>query len=203
MKNRIITISREFGSGGRTVGKELSRRLDIPYYDAEIIQMTAAESGMTQEYIRLQDEMTPHANPLVNSFQARDQYGMTLQDHLWQIQRKVIFDLANRSDCIIIGRCADYLLFHLHHCLRVFIHGDFDDRMERILKVYGESAESPKKRLLDKDFRRKAYYEFYTEQKWGDPKNYDIMLNSGSLGIDQCIDILASIWNNNKEADEI
>lgn len=194
MKNKIITISREFGSGGRTVGKELSKRLNIPYYDADIIQMTAAESGMAQEYIRAQEEVAAHTNTLVNSFQTRDQYGMTLQDHLWQIQRKVIFDLANRSDCIIIGRCADYLLFHLHHCLRVFIHGDFEDRMERILKVYGDSSESPKKRLLDKDFRRRAYYEFYTDQKWGDAKNYDIMLNSGTLGIDRCVDILASIW---------
>ena len=161
MKNRIITISREFGSGGRTVGKELSKRLDIPYYDAEIIQMTAAESGMTQEYIRLQDEMTPHGEPAGQFLSGtrpvrHDSPGPSLADPA----KGSFFDLANRSDCIIIGRCADYLLFHLHHCLRVFIHGDFDDRMERILKVYGESAESPKKRLLDKDFRRKAYYEF-------------------------------------------
>ncbi len=202
MKNKIITISREFGSGGRTVGKELSKRLKIPYYDADIIQMTAAESGMTQEYIRAQEEITAHTNALVNSFQTRDQYSMALQDHLWQIQRKVIFDLANRSDCIIIGRCADYLLFHLHHCLRVFIHGDFEDRMERILKVYGDSSESPKKRLLDKDFRRRSYYEFYTDQKWGDAKNYDIMLNSGTLGIDRCVDILASIWNKSMEKED-
>ena len=121
---------------------------------------------------------------------------MGIQDHLWRIQRKVIFDLANKSNCIIIGRCADYLLFHLHHCLRVFIHADFEERMERILKVYGETSESPKKRLLDKDFRRKAYYEFYTEQKMGAMrKNYDIMLNSGTLGSQTDVPIsLASVW---------
>lgn len=194
MKNKIITISREFGSGGRTIGKQLAKKLDIPYYDADIIQLTARESGMAEPFIRTQEEALAHANTLITSFSARDQYGMGIQDHLWRIQRKVIFDLANKSNCIIIGRCADYLLFHLHHCLRVFIHADFEERMERILKVYGETSESPKKRLLDKDFRRKAYYEFYTEQKWGDAKNYDIMLNSGTLGLNGCTNILASVW---------
>lgn len=110
------------------------------------------------------------------------------------IQRKVIQDLAGREPCVIVGRCAEYILRDRADCLSVFIHADMDKRAKRIVKQYGERSESPEKRLKDKDKRRAAYYQFYTGMKWGDVRSYHIALNSGVLGIEKCVDILADLF---------
>jgi cytidylate kinase len=124
----------------------------------------------------------------------RDMNGKSTQDYLWEIQRQVIIELAEKESCVIVGRCADYILKDKADCLKVFIHSDMDKRAERIVKQYGESADKPEKRLKDKDARRRAYYQFYTGEKWGDIKNYHITLNSGVLGIDKCVEILTNLY---------
>lgn len=192
MKQRIITISREFGSGGRTIGKKLAEKLGIPCYDNELIQKIAAESGFNPEYIKAAGEDVP-GGFLASAF-AHTAGAPSNADYLWEIQFKIITDLAEKGPCVIVGRCADYILRDKADCLRVFIHADLPFRAKRIVQEYGERAESPEQRLRDKDKRRAAYHRFYTDMKWGHAQNYDITLNSGSLGIDRCVEILAGLY---------
>lgn len=190
--NRIITISREFGSGGRTIGRLTAKKLGIPCYDAEIIQKIATESGYAESYLKEDSEDTPGG--WLGAVLANRQAGPTNQDLIWQIQCKVILDLAEKSPCVIVGRCADYVLKDKEDCLTVFIHASMEKRAERIVKEYGERPESPEQRLKDKDKRRAAYHRFYTDMKWGHAQNYDICLDSGRLGIDKCVDILTKLY---------
>lgn len=194
MSNRIITISRQFGSGGRTIGKETAARLGIPCYDAQLLVKLAEESGFAPEYIAEHSEYAPGGNWFTHIFSDRDQNGHSFQDDLWIIQRKIILELAEQESCVIVGRCADFILRGRADCLRVFIHADMESRARRIVEQYGERTDSPEKRLRDKDKRRAAYYQFYTDMKWGDVNNYHIALDSGALGIDRCVDLLTRLY---------
>lgn len=192
MKNRIITISREFGSGGRTIGKMVSEKLGIPCYDAELIHKIAQESGFSENYIKNAGEYTPGG--FLSSAFANRSFGPTNEDYLWNIQYKIITELAEKESCVIVGRCADYILKDKADCLKVFIHADMDFRAERIVKVYGEREVVPKERLRDKDKRRAAYHRFYTNMKWGCAQNYHICLDSGKLGIAKCSEIIKELY---------
>ena len=192
MKNRVITISREFGSGGRTIGKAVAQKLGIPCYDAEIIHKIAQESGFSEGYIREAGEYTP-GGVLDNLFSNRA-YGPTNEDYLWNIQYNLITELAQKEACVIVGRCADYILRDTADCLKVFIHADMAFRAKRIVEVYGEREQSPEERLRDKDKRRAAYHRFYTNMKWGHAQNYHLTLDSGAIGIDKCVDIIAELY---------
>jgi cytidylate kinase len=192
MGNRIITISREFGSGGRTIGKQLANKLGIPCYDAELIEKIAKESGFTKEYVSERSEDA--GGWLINALSSRDYNGHSFQDDLWQAQRNVILELSCKESCVIVGRCSDYILRDNPDCLRVFIHADIESRAKRIVEQYGETQNNPKKRLRDKDKRRASYYQFYTDTKWGDVRNYHITLDSARLGIEKCVEILAALY---------
>ena len=190
--NRIITISREFGSGGLTMCYIIGVELGIKCYDADLIHKIAEESGFSENYIKDAGEYTPGG--FLSSALANRAFGQTNEDYLWKIQYKIISEIAEKESCVIVGRCADYILNGKADLLRVFIHADMDFRAERIVKVYGEREESPEQRLKSKDKRRAAYHRFYTDMKWGDYKNYDIALNSGKVGIDKCVEILKSLY---------
>ena len=192
MKNRVITISREFGSGGRTIGKETAARLNIPCYDQELIQRLAAESGFTEAYVQEQGEYAA-SRGWINALAGRSN-GLTNQDRLWVLQREIILGLAEKGPCVIVGRCADYILRDTADRLTVFIHADLEQRAKRIVEVYGQREEAPEKRLRDKDRRRASYYQFYTDMAWGQADNYHIALDSGVLGIPRCADILAHLF---------
>lgn len=195
MKKRIITISRQFGSGGRTIGKQLAEKLSIPCYDNELIEKLAEKSGFAKDYVTKYGEYTSYSNWFINAISTGQTTNYTTnQDYLWNIQRKIILELGTKEPCVIVGRCADYILKDIADCLTVFIHADIEKRAERIVQVYGESTESPEKRLKDKDKCRSAYYHFYTDMKWGDLKNYHIALNSGILGINKCVEIITSAY---------
>lgn len=196
MKHRIITISREFGSGGRTIGREVAAKLGIPCYDQELIEKIAEESGLTREYIAERGEYSAHGGFLGSALAERDRSGHSLQDDLWVVQFKVIQKLAVEGPCVIIGRCADYILRDKADCLTVFIHSNMEHRAKRIVEQYGERSDSPEKRLKDKDKRRAAYYQFYTDRKWGAVQNYHITLDSGVLGIETCVDLVAGLYEN-------
>lgn len=191
MKNKIITISREFGSGGRTIGKLVAGELGIPCYDSELIEKMAAESGFDKNYIKRSDE---HAAGNFISVLASRAFGPTNEDYLWKVQCGIISDIAEKGPCVIVGRCADYILRDKADCLKVFIHADMKFRAERIVKVYGESDASPEQRIRDKDKRRAAYHRFYTNMNWGDAHNYDISLNSGKIGIEKCVSIIKNLY---------
>ena len=194
MKNRIITISREFGSGGRTVGKQAAQKLSIPCYDQELIEKIAEESGFAPAYIKEQGEYVVRAGWLSNALAGRFSNGLTTQDQLWLLQRKVTLELAEKGPCVIVGRCADYILREEADCLTAFIHADMEKRAQRIVQVYGEREESPEKRLRDKDKRRAAYYQMYTDMAWGDARHYHVALDSGALGIEKCVSILTGLY---------
>ena len=196
MKNHVITISREFGSGGRTIGKTVAEKLGIPCYDNELIQKIAEESGFKADYIKEAGEYAP-GGFLASAFSHRNN-GTNNTDYLWEIQYNIITDLAQKGPCVIVGRCADYILRGKADCLRVFVHADMEFRAERIVKVYGERDESPEQRLKDKDKRRAAYYRFYTDMKWGDARNYDVALNSGTIGIEKCADLIRDLYERRK-----
>lgn len=192
MKHRIITISREFGSGGRTIGRKTAEALQIPCYDSELIQKIVEESGFDARYVKDAGEYTP-GGFLASAFSNRA-FGPTNEDYLWEVQCRVITQLAEQESCVIVGRCADYILRDKADCLRAFIHADMAFRAKRIVEVYGEREESPEQRLKDKDKRRAAYHRFYTNMKWGHAQNYDITLNSGTLGIDTCVELLRLLY---------
>ena len=192
MSNRIITISREFGSGGRTIGRRTAEKLGIPCYDAELVQKIAEESGYAEAYVREEGEET--AGGWLSTILSDRTNGLTNQDKIWNIQSKVITELAEQGPCVIVGRCADYILREKADLLTVFIHASMEKRAERIVKEYGEREETPEQRLKDKDKRRAAYHRFYTDMKWGQAQNYDICLDSGELGLDKCIDILVQLY---------
>ena len=192
MKNKVITISREFGSGGRTIGKMVAEKLNIPIYDANLIEKIAEESGYSGDYISKEGEGS-NESWLSNIFANRSM-GPTNQDRIWVIQSQIITDLANKGPCVIVGRCANYVLKDKADCFNVFIHADPETRAMRIVKEYGERAESPMQRIQEKDKRRVAYHRFYSDMKWGYAQNYHICLDSGKLGLDKCAEIISSLF---------
>ena len=195
MNHRIITISREFGSGGRTVGRETAARLGLPCFDAELIEKLKEATGLSKDYIAEMGEYTSHNSWLGSAFSDRDRNGHSIQDDLWCAQRQVILELAENGPCVIVGRCADYILRETADCLNIFIYSDMEKRAKRIVEQYGVRDDSPEKRLRDKDKRRAAYYQFYTGMKWGDVQNYHAALNSGALGIDTCVEIVSRLYD--------
>lgn len=192
MLNRVITISREFGSGGRTIGKMVAEKLGIPCYDAELIQKIAEESGYAADYIREEGEAA--SGGWLSAMFTDRSMGLTNQDKIWNIQSRVIEELAEKGPCVIVGRCADYILREKANCLNVFIHASMEKRAQRIVQEYGEREESPEQRLRDKDKRRAAYHRFYTDMKWGHSQNYHICLDSGTLGIDKCVALIIQLF---------
>lgn len=192
--NRIVTISRQFGSGGRTVGKQLAVRLGIPCYDQELIEKLAQASGFTPEMVAKQQEASPYSSHWAFALSEGQFMGTSIQDQLWQLQRKIILELAEKESCVIVGRCADVILKDHADCLTAFIHAKKAKRAKRIVEVYGETEVAIEKRIRDKDKRRAVYYEFYTGQTWGLAENFHVALDSGELGIERCVDILADLY---------
>lgn len=192
--NRIIAIIREFGSGGRTIGKEVAAKLGIPCYDGELIEKIAAESGLSKEYVEKYAGYTTADTLYGNAATGRDRDGQSDLDRMWFAQQKVITDLAEREPCVIVGRCADYILRNTADCLTVFIHASDEKRAERIVTVYGQREESPVQRLHDKDKKRREFYELYTGTQWGNADSYDLCLDSGRLGIDTCVSIIKELY---------
>ncbi len=196
MGNRIITIGREFGSGGRTIGQEVAKKLGIPCYDHDLIDKLAEESGLSKEYIKNESEYASHSSWTAVAFSSVRTLGVpSNQDYLWAIQRKIILDLAEKESCVIVGRCADAILEDTDaDLLKVFIHADFEHRARRIVEKYGETEVPTEKRLRDKDKRRALYYQFYTDREWGSVDHYHVILDSGVLGIDKCVDIITQLY---------
>ena len=182
---KIITISREFGSGGRTIGREVAKQLGIPCYDKELIEKIAEETGYAKSFIEDEGEHAPSSNKLAYMFLGRGMDGLANADHIWLAQKKVIEELAEKESCVIVGRCADYILKGRTDCLNVFVYADQIFKAVRIVKLYGESDVNPEQRLADKDKKRKLNYKYFTEREWGRHYNYHMCLDSGFLGIEQ------------------
>ena len=190
MTKRIITISREFGSGGRFIGEEVAKKLGIKYYDKEIIGQIAKESGLAPEYIKENAELSPKKGIFAYAFTGRDISGKSVEDMVYEAQRKVILDLAEKEPCVIIGRNADYILKDRDDVLNVYIHGDMPEKTQRIMDLYNVGEKEAVKMMADTDKRRMTNYNFYTDQKWGKASNYTLCLNSSQLGYDRCEKII-------------
>ena len=190
MTKRIITISREFGSGGRFIGEEVAKKLGIAYYDKNIINEIAEKSGLSPEYIQENAELSPKKGLFAYAFAGRDITGKSVEDMVYEAQRKVILELAEKESCVIIGRNADYILKDRDDVLNVFIHGDTPEKIQRIIRLYNVEEQKAVKMMVDIDKRRMANYNFYTNQKWGKADNYTLCLNSSQLGYDRCEKII-------------
>ena len=203
MEKKIITISREFGSGGRTIGRMVAERLGIPFYDKELVDQIAVESGFAPKFIEEHGEHSPGSSLFSYAFAPQGipgvMNGLSTADFLWNIQCSVILQLAEQGPCVIVGRNADYILKDRQDALHVYVFADVPYRAERIVRRYGESDKSPEQRLHEKDKRRRVNYQHYTGRTWGQSQNYDISLDTGVLGIEQCADIVCQIVENSKK----
>ena len=186
MAKRIITISREFGSGGRFIGEEVAKKLGIAYYDKNIIGQIAEKSGLSPEYIQENAELSPKKGLFAYAFSSRDITGKSVEDMVYEAQRNIILELAEKEPCVIIGRNADYILKDRDDVLNVFIHGDMPEKIQRITSLYNVEEKEAVKMMADTDKRRRTNYNFYTDQNWGKASNYTLCLNSSQLGYDRC-----------------
>ncbi len=197
MAYRIITISRQFGSGGRSIAKKLADKLGFAYYDKELVKQVSVETGFAPEYIEEKGEYAQTRSKLSYLFSnigtAGIMSGMSVSDYLYTMQRKVILDLAEKGSCVIVGRCADYILKDRADTLHAFIHAPVPYRAERIVRLYGESEQSPEKRIADKDGKRRVNYEHFTGRPWGAAENFDICLDTETIGEDACVELLYEI----------
>ena len=186
MAKRLITISREFGSGGRFIGEEVAKKLGIAYYDKNIIGQIAEKSGLSPEYIQENAELSPKKGLFAYAFSGRDITGKSVEDMVYEAQRNIILELAEKEPCVIIGRNADYILKDRDDVLNVFIHGDMPEKIKRITGLYNVKEKEAVKMMADTDKRRRTNYNFYTDQNWGKASNYTLCLNSSQLGYDRC-----------------
>ena len=200
MKNYVITIARENGSNGRAIGEALAGRLGIPFYNRDILRMAADDSGINEQLFA-NAEKSFRSSLLFRV--AKDAYNgevippdsdnFVSNENLFRYQAKVMLGLAQNESCVMIGRCADFILKDRPDTLHIFIHSDMEHRAERIVRLYGQSEKTPEQRLRDKDKKRAVNYEHYTGREWGKSQNYTLTLNSGAIGVERCVDLLADL----------
>ena len=203
MEKKIITISREFGSGGRTIGRMVAEELGIPFYDKQLVDQIALESGFAPKFVEEHGEHSPGSSLFSYAFAPQGvagvMNGLSTADFLWNIQCSVILQLADQGPCVIVDRNADYILKDRPDALHVYVFADVPYRAERIVRLYGESEKKPEARLAEKDKRRRVNYQHYTGRTWGQAQNYDICLDTGVLGIEQCKNIVVDIVKNSQK----
>lgn len=197
--NKIITISRQFGSGGREIAEKLSEKLGIKFYDKELISMAAKESGVHPEVFESVDEKA--TNSLLyslsmgmysfgNNFSPLD--GMPINDKLYLLQHKIIKQVADEGPCVIVGRCADYVLRDRKDVVKVFIYADMDFRIKRAVETKDIKESKAEQVILKTDKSRANYYNFYSGKKWGLTESYDLCINRSTLTADQTVNVIDS-----------
>lgn len=198
--NTIITISRQYGSGGRFVGKLLAEELNIPFYDKEIIAMASEDSGFAQGFIKENEQKMKGISSfaftasmwggnLVNNFE-------NIESKIYACEADAIEKIAKNGPCVIVGRCADYVLKDKYKCFNVFIHADMPSRVERVIKVFRRTDDVKKaERLIKENDRMRArHYRYYTDSEWGEANNYHITLNTSAIGVENCAKILKEAY---------
>ena len=192
MAHRIITIAREYGSGGRLIGQEVAKALNLVYYDNEVIDMAALELGIDINTIRKAAEQKSSGFMYTLS---TTRFDLPLNDQVYTAQSRIIRHLANHDSCIIVNGCADYILEDYDEVIKVFIHAPLESRIQRVKEIYGEKHEDYKKYVKKRDKKRANYYDYYTSNKWGQLKNFDLTINS-DIGIEEVAKIIVDIYNN-------
>lgn len=198
MSNSVITVARQFGSGGHDVAKKVSEILDIPFYDKDLIILAAQESGLSEELFEGIDEKPTNSllYSLVMGLQTKDspyfRYGdMFNSDSIFRIQSKVIRNLADKGPCVIVGRCADYILREYTNTLNVFIHADTDFRVQKIMKAYNVKEAVALDLITKNDKRRSAFYNFYTNKSWSSAENYQLSIDTTEIGTEGAAEVIA------------
>ncbi len=192
MRKVIVTIGREFGSGGREIGIKLAEKLGIPFFDKEIIKQAAENSGIVESVMEYYDEHK--TSPIFSTGSVLyDIYQMPMSDRVYLEQCKAIKSIAAKGGCVIVGRCADVVLEDNPHLFRVFICGDMKDKLERKAGVEPNKTEQQlEAHIKSMDKKRAKYYGYYTDKKWGEARQYDVCINSSLLGIDETVNLLAA-----------
>ncbi|MBQ7579986.1 MAG: cytidylate kinase-like family protein [Clostridia bacterium] len=192
MKNDIvITISREFGSGGREIGEKAAKALGIPFYDRAIILKAAENSGLSEEFIEKEEQRVTNSMLFnLSTGGISSQNFQFMSDQIYIAQSRAIREYADEGACVIVGRCADYILREDVKCLNVFIYADKYFKFNRIMKKYALDQSAAEKMIRESDKKRSRHYRFYTSMEWGDKENYALCLNSGKLGIDNAVRII-------------
>lgn len=190
---KVITISREFGSGGHDIGVEVAKRLNIPFYDHEIVDKAVEKSGFTRDFVEEHGEYCSLSSVLLGTSAPYDTYYYSEdpQDKIFKIQRDIITKVAEQGTCVIVGRCANVILKKANiDSFDVFIRADLDKRAENVADRVDLEGNDLIRFLQKKDHRRKVYYRFYTKKKWGEYHDYNMMLDSGVLGKEKCIEFI-------------
>ena len=193
MTKNIITISREFGSGGHTIGKLVAEQLGIEIYDKDVIRKTVSESGLQEKYVKAYGEYAPTADDrFAYGFIdiESDEESPVLQ--VWRARSKIIKEFAESGPCVIVGSCADYILRDRKDVLTVFLYADEETKRERIREIYGESGLKTRNRINNIDVRRGIHYKYFTGREWGKAQYYDLALNRGTLGIEKCVELIVT-----------
>lgn len=198
----IITIGRQFGSGGRDVGEKVAKHFGIPFYDKELVEMAAQKSNLSHEALREVDEHATNSflyslasgNYSLRGINAPIYYEMPINDKLFIAQAEVIKEIAKQGSCVIVGRCADYVLEDEENVnlLNVFIHGGVDYRSKRVMEALGLSQAKARDKVLKTDKQRRTYYDYYTSRDWGVMSNYDMCVNAEKFGIDGTAELVIS-----------
>ena len=200
----VITIGREFGSGGHEIGMKLAEKLGIKCYDKELLELAAKESGLCEELFASQDEkptnsflyslvMDTYSLGYTNSY-----VDMPINHKVFLAQFDAIKKLAERESCVIVGRCADYILKDNPDVISVFCYSDVEERIQWSIDEYQVPAKQAKKIVQEKDAQRSRFYEFYTNQKWGNPRNYTLMINTSKMSTEETVQLLASFYDAKK-----
>ena len=200
MKNLIITISRQYGSGGRQIGQQLAKELNLPFYDKEIIDLAAKESGLAADFIRGQEQQLTQSLlfSIVTNFTSNagafNPNMLSLSDQVYLAEAKAIRSLADKGSCVMVGRCADWVLEKDYDVLRVFVCAPIETRCKRAVEEYGDKAENIQKAVQNIDKQRARYCQHYCDKAWEDADNYDLCLNSGTISLDQCVAIIKGAY---------
>lgn len=186
MKKTVITISREYGSGGRIIGKKVAEALGISFYDGELLSLVAKESGYTEEFVRQNDQKRTQS--LLYHLYMGSQI-LPASDMIFIAQSKVIKDLYEKESCVIVGRCADYVLRGKNDVINIFVHAPLESRAERVKSEYGEKADNYVNHVRKKDKSRIAYYNYFADDSWGKAQTYELSVNS-DIGIDVAVKLI-------------
>ncbi|MBR0596327.1 AAA family ATPase [Sinanaerobacter chloroacetimidivorans] len=192
----IITIARQFGSGGRYIGKKLAELFEIPFYDKALIQLAAENSGIDPDLFENADEAPSsvfwNTSAGINLFGNRlsNFTDMPMNDKLFLIQSDIIRKLAQENSCVIVGRCADYILRDMENTVHVFIHSDFQDKINRMVQYYGVQEKNAKETMQKTDRKRASYYNYYTGGKWGLAENYDLSVKTSAVTTDGAVQMI-------------
>ena len=186
MKKFVITVSREYGSGGRRIGRLVAEKLGVNFYDGELLSLVAKESGYTEEFVRQNDQKKTQS--LLYHLYIGSQI-LPASDMIFIAQSRVIKDLYAKESCVIVGRCADYILRGKENVINIFVHAPLESRVARVRDGYGEKADNYKAYVMKKDKSRVAYYNYFADDAWGKAQTYDISINS-DIGIEESVDII-------------